>query len=574
MTQNGKYLAALLLGFLALPPSADSATSQRSGTSLSGTYLAGRSAGRQRDAEEAANYLTSALELDPANPQIVERLFQFRLAEGAMADAESLAEKVIEFNSQQRMARVVLGLRDMRAGQFDGARQHFAEAAYTPVGELTSALMTAWTYAGEGNLAPALKELEKLSANDSFANFRQFHEALIADMLNAKLRAEAAYKKAFDQAGGNMRIVQAYAGYLVRNGKSEQARKLLQTWLNDNGKNVVISRLLDDVIAAKPLAPFVSSAVAGAGEALFSISAAMNDEESADVALLYARLASVTSTDKPVIQTLLGDIYGGMERLQLSNEMYEQVAADSPLRPGAEIQIALNLQRMDKSADAQARLKALASRNVDDVTVWSTLGNIYRNNSDYKNAVPAYDQAIAVAARSGKTDWQLFYFRAIAFERLKQWPQAETDFKQALKLAPEESAILNYYGYSLIDRREQLPKAMEMVKKAVELKPNDGYIVDSLGWAYYQLADYEEALTHMERAVDLRPADPIIAEHLGDVFWRVGRKLEARFQWQHAKDNEPEPDDLKRIEQKLKEGLTDVAPVKPAESELPKDNKG
>jgi tetratricopeptide (TPR) repeat protein len=574
MTQNGKFLAALLLGILALPGSSDSATSQRGETSLSGTYLAGRSAGRQRDVEEAADYLTSALELDPANPQIVERLFQFRLAEGAMADAENLAEKVIEFNSQQRMARVVLGLKDMRAGQFDGARQNFAEAAYTPVGELTSALLSAWSYAGEGNLAPALKELDKLSANESFANFRQFHEALIADMLNSKLRAEAAYKKAFEQAGGNMRIVQAYAGYLMRNGKAEQARKLMQTWLKDNGKNVVISRQLDDVIAGKPVVPFVSSAVAGAGEALFSIAAAMNDEESADVALLYARLASVTGTDKPVIQTLLGDIYGGMDRLQLSNDMYEQVAPDSPLRPGAEIQIALNLQRMDKSADAQARLKALSAKDAGDVTVWSTLGNIFRNNSDYKNAVPAYDQAITIAARSGKTDWQLFYFRAIAFERLKQWPQAEADFKEALKLAPEESAILNYYGYSLIDRREQLPTAMEMVKKAVELKPNDGYIVDSLGWAYYQLADYEESLTHMERAVDLRPGDPTIADHLGDVYWRIGRKLEARFQWQHAKDNGPEPEDLKRIEQKLKEGLTDAPPVKPAENELPKENKG
>ena len=69
---------------------------------------------------------------------------------------------------------------------------------------------------------------------------------------------------------------------------------------------------------------------------------------------------------------------------------------------------------------------------------------------------------------------------------------------------------------------------MEMVKKAVELKPNDGYIIDSLGWAYYQLGDYEQAVTHIERAVELLPADPIIAEHLGDAYWRVGRKLEAQ----------------------------------------------
>jgi Flp pilus assembly protein TadD len=126
--------------------------------------------------------------------------------------------------------------------------------------------------------------------------------------------------------------------------------------------------------------------------------------------------------------------------------------------------------------------------------------------------------------------------------------------------------VLNYLGYSLIEKKLNLQEAMEMVKKAVELRPNDGYIIDSLGWAYYQLGDYEQAVTHIERAVELLPADPIIAEHLGDAYWRVGRKLEAKFQWQHARDNKPEPADLARIEGKLKDGLPDVPPVTPAQN--------
>jgi Flp pilus assembly protein TadD len=112
-----------------------------------------------------------------------------------------------------------------------------------------------------------------------------------------------------------------------------------------------------------------------------------------------------------------------------------------------------------------------------------------------------------------------------------------------------------------------------MVRKAVELKPNDGYIVDSLGWAHFRLGEYDEAVKQLERAVELKPADPIIADHLGDAYWRVGRQLEARFQWQHAKDNKPEPDDLARIEKKLKEGLADEPPVTPAQS-APVGNNG
>ena len=111
-----------------------------------------------------------------------------------------------------------------------------------------------------------------------------------------------------------------------------------------------------------------------------------------------------------------------------------------------------------------------------------------------------------------------------------------------------------------------------MVMKAVELRPNDGYIVDSLGWAYFQLRDYDEAVVHLERAVELNPADPIIGEHLGDVYWRVGRKLEARFQWRHAKDNGPEPEDLKRIEDKLENGMPDEEPLPPAATKSDQNN--
>ena len=111
-----------------------------------------------------------------------------------------------------------------------------------------------------------------------------------------------------------------------------------------------------------------------------------------------------------------------------------------------------------------------------------------------------------------------------------------------------------------------------MVRRAVSQNPRSGAMVDSLGWAYFQLGDYEQAVIHCERAVELLPADPIIAEHLGDAYWRVGRRLEARFQWQHAKDNEPEPEDLKRIEDKLKNGLPDEQPVTPVQNTAPKTN--
>jgi L-ascorbate metabolism protein UlaG (beta-lactamase superfamily) len=48
-------------------------------------------------------------------------------------------------------------------------------------------------------------------------------------------------------------------------------------------------------------------------------------------------------------------------------------------------------------------------------------------------------------------------------------------------------------------------------------------------------------------------------DHLGDAYWRVGRKLEAQFQWNHARDLGPDPDDLPKILDKIKNGLNDSA---------------
>ena len=191
-------------------------------SSLSGNYLAGRTAGKERDNEIAADYLSKALIEDPDNPLLIERLFLLEVSSGNLPDSEELATKVLSFNSQHRMARIVLGLRDFRIRHYADARRNFSEASYTPVGELTSALLSAWAFAGEGDLNDALATLDKLDGNDSFANFQSYHSALIADYLSSAIRAEASYKKAYEQAGTSLRVVQAYGNFLER--KTEMIR--------------------------------------------------------------------------------------------------------------------------------------------------------------------------------------------------------------------------------------------------------------------------------------------------------------------------------------------------------------
>jgi len=540
--------------------------------SLSGNYLAGRSATKLRDNGTASEFLSEALKADSGNPLLIERVFQLELSEGNIAGAEEFATRVLGFNSQQRMARIVLGLRDFRNRHYGDARGNFSLAAYTPVGELTSSLLTAWAWAGEGNLMAALKALDKLDSNESFANFKSFHAALIADYLGSAIRAEASYKKAYETAGASLRITQAYGNFLERNGRPAEAIKIYETFLQGDDNPLIAAALAGAKAGTKPQ-PFIATPSAGASEAMFSLSTSMTDEQSIDVGLLYAQLALSLDASRPVVLTLLGDIYEDMKLPQKAIDAYSKIAEDSPLRTNADMEIAINLQRLERKDEALARLDQVIARDPANYDAIVTLGNLYRNNEDYANASKAYDKAIALIGPPEPGHWRVYYYSGICNERLKNWDVAEKQFRKALELSPDEAMVLNYLGYSMVEKKINLQEAMTMIRKAVDLKPNDGYIIDSLGWAHYQLGDYEQAVVNIERAVELLPADPIIGEHLGDAYWRVGRKLEAKFQWQHAKDNKPEPDDLRRIEEKLKGGLADEPPVTPAQNGA-EQNKG
>jgi hypothetical protein len=57
---------------------------------------------------------------------------------------------------------------------------------------------------------------------------------------------------------------------------------------------------------------------------------------------------------------------------------------------------------------------------------------------------------------------------------------------------------------------------------------------------------------------------------LGDAYWRMGRKLDAQFQWNHARDMGPEPEDLPNILKKINSGLPDEMPAA-AQTEPKKD---
>jgi tetratricopeptide (TPR) repeat protein len=541
-------------------------------SSLSGTYLAGRHAGRERDMESAATYFSRALERDPGSPLLIERTFIHKLSAGNMARAEELAGSVVDISPEHRIARFVLALAATGDGRHEEAREHLAEAAFTDLGELTSSLLTAWSFAHEGKQDEAIRALDALDAYDRFANFKLLHIGLIAAHLGDHAQAEQAYREAYERAGSSLRVVQALGTFLERTGRGSEASEVYDRYLTTSQRNPLIIEARGRIEQGELPDPFIADAAHGMAEAMFSLANAMSAEQGYDAALIYVQLALSLRPEFPVAQMLLGEIYEDMEHYGKAIEAFESIPEGSALRPSAEIQIATNLDRLDRFDEAVARIDQLIADQPDYYDALVARGNLMRLHERWSDAAESYTRALDLVGTPQREHWTTVYFRAIAYERAGEWDLAEPDFRKALELEPDHPSVLNYLGYSLVELRRNLDEAMEMIRKAVELRPNDGYIVDSLGWAYYRLGNYEEAVKHLERAIGLPcgdhqcSSDPVINDHLGDAYWQVGRKVEARFQWRHARDSNPEPDDLARIERKLLEGLGDEASPAPEQN--------
>ncbi len=525
--------------------------------SLSGSYLAARHAGSQRDSQAAAAYYRATLKADPKNPELLERTFLALLADGEVEEATKLAERIVQADRSHRIARLVLGVRSIKAKQYAAARQHLAQSVRGPIADLTATLLTAWTLNGSNESKTAIETIDRLAGPDWYAIFKDLHAGLILDLAGNRKEAGKRLERAHKLDANALRAVEAYGRWASRNLGKDAALKIYEAFDKVLPRHPLITEAIDELKEGERLPPLVASPQLGAAEALYGLGASLGRQGGEDLSLVYLQLALYVAPNHPLALLSLADLYETMKKPAQAIKIYERVPEDSPLRRNAEIQLAQNLDALDRTDEAKSHLQKLIAENPKDLEAIMALGNILRGRKQFAECADVYDKGVASIEKPERPNWVIFYFRGICYERSKQWDKAEADLKKALDLYPDQPHVLNYLGYSWIDQGVNLAEGMRMIKRAVEQRPDDGYIVDSLGWAYFRIADYAEAVRHLERAVELKPEDPTINDHLGDAYWKTGRELEARFQWSHARDLKPEPEDLAKIEDKLRTGLMD-----------------
>ena len=260
------------------------------------------------------------------------------------------------------------------------------------------------------------------------------------------------------------------------------------------------------------------------------------------------RLLDLNYRDRNAVRFYLGQVLEEQKRFPDALQWYGEVTRGEQFMP-AQIRAA---QVMSKQGDLDGARKFLqnvsAADNDQRVQLILAEAQLLRDANQPKEAFDIVGRGLDRLPNNP----DLLYDYAMLAEKLDRVDLLESSLRKLISIKPDHAHAYNALGYSLADRNERLDEARQLIEQALKLAPEDSYIIDSLGWVLYRQGKPEEALKHLQRAYAGRQ-DPEIAAHLGEVLWVLGRRAEAQKVWDEALAKTPSNDVLSKTVQRFKQ---------------------
>jgi len=244
----------------------------------------------------------------------------------------------------------------------------------------------------------------------------------------------------------------------------------------------------------------------------------------------YRQIAALDPSKAAHASAMIVGTYMGGKEYPKAQEEADAAIKKFPNDREVRVSRASLLAEMGKTDAAVADVKKLLDGK-DDRGIQLALSELYVKGRKFDDAAKALDAAEKLSdSQDDKID--VWFKRGAMYERQKNVPAAEAEFRKVLAVMPDNPATLNYLGYMLTDRNLRLPEALAMIQKALDRDPNNGAYLDSLGWVYFRLNRIPEAEDAMRRAVELTPHDPTMRDHYAEVLFKASKVREAIAQWE------------------------------------------
>jgi tetratricopeptide (TPR) repeat protein len=520
-------------------------------------------------------------------------------------------EKIVALQPKSVEDRMILGQLYTVKHQASKAEEQFKIAQDIEPESEEVVLNLARVYAENNNLEQAAKVIEDVPENDRTARM-EFTLGATYDQLKKTKEAISAYKRAVDLQPGDVPTLNALAQAELNDSQFDEALKtykeLAQADSEDAAPLVKISEIqrrqgkYEDALATvrKARKKDPENLEAGYNEGILldvlgrydeatstyqqmvdqtsHANGAYTAEEKNNRGIFLERLGSIYHEQNKVDEAIAayqkmidmgGDLVSRGYQLQVDTyndarmfdkavEVSQKAIAANPKDRDLKLMLAGELVDQGKTDEGLNMAKALLTNNGnDDRQVYFALGNMYTRLRRFKEAEEALTKATPMATKKEDKLYLLFLKGALA-DRQKHTEQAESFFRQALDIDPNNAMTLNYMGYMFADKGVRLQEALKLIRKAVEQEPMNGAYLDSLGWVYFKMGEFELAEENLRQAVERDQSDPTVHDHLGDLYEKTGRIRLAAAQWelsltqyQKTPATDQEPGDLAKVQHKL-----------------------
>jgi tetratricopeptide (TPR) repeat protein len=140
-----------------------------------------------------------------------------------------------------------------------------------------------------------------------------------------------------------------------------------------------------------------------------------------------------------------------------------------------------------------------------DIDLLSSKSILYFAEEDTISANKCIGELISLLKGQPSSEITIATDLAYIYTEAGIWEKAETYYRKALSIEPENPEILNNLAWFLIDNNRNLNEGLELVNKALELNPDDWRLIDTKGWGLYKRGKYKEALDLLQEAWTLKP---------------------------------------------------------------------
>lgn len=474
---------------------------------------------RTDDVSSGELYLKKGIELDSANFWYKEMLAQIYLRTKRVAEAVSVYEQLLEEFPKKSSIYYNLTNLYINSNDMESAKKMLEKIEATQ-GKSEAVAMTYFNiYRMEQNWEGALNYL--INFDKEYQSPRI--ETIIGDMYADRYRDTLAiqyYNKALALDKQYAPAMYGRAEVYRLKGDYENYFKDIKPFFANKGIDPVMkSEYLKQVFQVPNFIPRFRSHI--------------------DTIMQSIEIAHPTDTTS---NAFVASYYGQGGDKEKCKELFKKNYTLYPDKYSTMFQYIIALYQLEDWDALEVECDSALMKFPGDIDLVQLRGIARYQKEEWDKAIVSYKELADLAVKKNDTTALLTSYTILG-DMLYQQNDSKNAFsyyKKALKINPNDNAVLNNFAYFLSLEGKSLKQAYEMSKKTIETEPDNPTYLDTFGWILYLMDKPLEAKAQFKHAMLYGGnKDANILDHYAEVLFKLKEYDLAFIYWDQAKALDP-----------------------------------